>query len=100
MGIERDKIVGWIQKLMAKAMDPASSPGETNSLQEKVAQLMAKYKISEMEATTPEDSKTSVQDAEFEELAVNDRAGIYVAYDHRGQMMIGSELLDTDEPRR
>jgi hypothetical protein len=53
--MDREKIVGWIQKLMNKAMDPASSPGETESLQEKVAQLMAKYKISEMEATTPEE---------------------------------------------
>ena len=59
--MDREKIVGWIQKLMAKAIDPASSPAETNSLQEKVAQLMAKYKISEMEAVTPEE----IQDHEM-----------------------------------
>jgi len=59
--MDREKIVEWIQKLMNKAIDPASSPAETNSLQEKVAQLMAKYKISEMEATTPEE----IQDHEM-----------------------------------
>jgi hypothetical protein len=53
--MEREKVISWIQKLATKAMDPACSPGEANSLQEKVAQLMAKYKISEMEATTPEE---------------------------------------------
>ena len=53
--MDREKIVGWIQKLATKAMDPAVSPQEAESLQEKVAQLMAKYKISEMEATTPEE---------------------------------------------
>jgi len=39
--MDREKIVEWIQKLMNKAADPASSPAETNSLQEKVSQLMA-----------------------------------------------------------
>jgi len=59
--MDREKIVEWIQKLMNKAADPASSPAETNSLQEKVSQLMAKYKISEMEAVTPEE----IQDHEM-----------------------------------
>jgi hypothetical protein len=53
--MDREKVVGWIQKLMSKAMDPAVTPQEANALQEKVAQLMAKYKIDEMEATTVEE---------------------------------------------
>ncbi len=53
--MDREKVIGWIQKLATKAMDPACAPAEAESLQEKVAQLMAKYKISEMEATTPEE---------------------------------------------
>lgn len=53
--MDRSKVVEWIQKLVAKAMDPACTPEEAESLQEKTAELMAKYKISEMEAVTPKE---------------------------------------------
>jgi len=55
--MNREKVVDWVQKLMAKAMDPNISEEEKDVFQEKVAQLMAKYKVSEMEATTPEEIK-------------------------------------------
>jgi len=55
--MDREKVIDWIQKLMTKAMDPGSTPAEQAALQEKVAHLMAKYKISEMEAVTPEEIK-------------------------------------------
>ena len=59
--MEREKVVEWIQKLATKSMDPGVSPAEGAALQEKVAQLMAKYKISEMEAT----SEKEIEDHEM-----------------------------------
>lgn len=55
--MEREKIVEWVQMLMNKAADPASTEPERDSIQAKVEELMAKYKVSMMEATTPEKIK-------------------------------------------
>jgi hypothetical protein len=55
--MERAKIVEWVQKLMTKAADPAATEAERDSIQAKTEQLMAKYKVSMMEATTPEKIK-------------------------------------------
>jgi len=78
--MKREKVVSWIQKLAAKAMDPAVSPQEAEALQEKVAQLMAKYKISEMEATTPE------------EIADHDMMREEIKFAQSGQMTWGFHL--------
>ena len=55
--MERSKIVEWVQKLMTKAADPASTEAERDSIQHKTEELMAKYKVTMMEATTPEKIK-------------------------------------------
>jgi hypothetical protein len=55
--MERSKIVEWVQKLMTKAADPAATEAERDAVQRKTEQLMAKYKVSMMEATTPEKIK-------------------------------------------
>jgi hypothetical protein len=55
--MERTKIVEWVQKLMTKAADPAATEAERDSIQAKTEQLMAKYKVSMMEATTPDEIK-------------------------------------------
>jgi len=55
--MERSKIVEWVQKLMTKAADPASTEAERDAIQRKTEELMAKYKVTIMEATTPEKIK-------------------------------------------
>ena len=80
--MDREQVVGWIQKLAAKAMDPAVSPAEGEALQEKVAQLMAKYKVSEMEATTPEEIEDHEMMREEIKFAQSGRMtwGFYLAW--------------------
>ncbi len=53
--MEREKVVEWVQKLMTKAADPASTEAERDSIQRKVEDLMAKYKVTMMEATTADE---------------------------------------------
>jgi len=55
--MEREKVVEWVQKLMTKAADPAATESERDSIQKKVTELMAKYKVTIMEATTPDEIK-------------------------------------------
>ena len=53
--MDRKKVVEWVQKLMTKAADPASTEEERDAIQKKVVEFMTVYKITEMEATTPEE---------------------------------------------
>ncbi len=63
--MDRSKVVEWVQKLMTKAADPAATEAERDAVQRKTEQLMAKYKVTMMEATTPEKIKNHdmVQDS-------------------------------------
>ena len=72
--MERSKIVQWVQKLMTKAADPASTESEIDAIQEKVEQLMVKYKVSMMEATTPEKIKNHRMTKEQVKFVVPGRA--------------------------
>ena len=55
--MDRAKAIEWVQKLLNKAMDPAATDGERDALQRKAEEFMARYKISEMEAVTPDEIK-------------------------------------------
>ena len=55
--MEREKVVEWVKKLMDKAADPATTEGERDAVQRKVEEFMARYKVTTMEATTPDEIK-------------------------------------------
>ena len=72
--MERSKIVQWVQKLMTKAADPAATEAERDAVQRKTEQLMAKYKVTMMEATTPEEIKNHKMIRENVKFVVPGRA--------------------------
>ena len=80
--MEREKVVKWVQKLMTKAADPASTEAEKDAIQRKVEDLMAKYKVTMMEATTPEEIKNHDMMREDVKFVVPGRAnwGFHLAW--------------------
>ena len=80
--MDREKVVEWVQKLMNKAADPAATESERDSIQQKVTELMAKYQVTMMEATTAEEIQGHEMLREDIEFAVVGRAswGFHLAW--------------------
>lgn len=80
--MDRKKVVEWVQKLMAKAADPAATEEERDAFQKKAEEFMVRYKVSMMEATTPEEIKNHEMIREDVKFVVPGRAnwGYHLAW--------------------
>ena len=80
--MDRDKVVEWVQKLMAKALDPTGTEEERDAFQRKAEEFMARYKVSMMEATTPDEIKDHDMLREDVDFAVPGRTswGFHLAW--------------------
>jgi len=54
--MEKEKVMSWVQKLMTKAMHPNTPKHEVEACEDKAAQLMARYKITMIEAAQTKES--------------------------------------------
>jgi len=82
--IEKEKVMGWVQKLMTKAMHPNTPKHEVEACELKAAQFMAKYKISMTQATQTQESSDPLkglerEDTEFIETGRSDW-GYFLAF--------------------
>jgi len=58
--MEKEKVMSWVQKLLTKAMHPNTPRHEVHACEAKAAELMAKYKISAIQATQSQESSNSL----------------------------------------
>ena len=54
--MDKEKVMGWVQKLMTKAMHPNTPKHEVEACEMKAAEFMARYKITMTQATQSQES--------------------------------------------
>lgn len=66
--MEKEKVMSWVQKLLNTAMHPNTPRHEVHAAEQKAAQLMAKYKISAIQASQSQESSNPLDGIERQEV--------------------------------
>ena len=66
--MEKEKVMSWVQKLLTKSMHPNTPRHEVAACEAKAAQLMAKYKISAIQASQSQESSNPLAGIDRQEV--------------------------------